>query len=57
MSENSLPAPQVVYVQNEVKIKGHRTSHGLHLFLTIVTGGLWGIVWIIWTVKNKASRA
>ena len=24
-----------------------RTSHGLHLFLTIITGGLWGLlVWL-----------
>lgn len=23
-----------------------QTSHGLHLFLTIVTGGAWGLVWL-----------
>lgn len=30
-----------------------RTSHGLHLFLSIVTMGLWVPVWIIVTVVNR----
>jgi hypothetical protein len=33
-----------------------RTSHGLHLFLTIITGGLWAIVWIIMTIVNKTTK-
>lgn len=27
-------------------VRGKRTNHVLHLILTIVTGGAWGIVWI-----------
>jgi hypothetical protein len=31
-----------------------RTSHGLHLFLTIITGGMWGIfVWLPLTLWHK----
>lgn len=27
-------------------VKGHRTNHILHLILTIITLGIWAIVWI-----------
>jgi hypothetical protein len=31
-----------------------RTSHGLHLFLTIVTGGAWGLfVWLPLTMWHR----
>lgn len=31
-----------------------QTSHGLHLFLTIITGGLWGLlVWLPITLWHK----
>jgi hypothetical protein len=29
------------------------TSHGMHLFLTIITGGVWGLVWLGMTVWHK----
>jgi hypothetical protein len=29
-----------------VVLHGHRPSAGLHLFLTIITLGLWGFVWL-----------
>ena len=32
------------------------TAHGLHLFLTIITGGLWLFVWIPVTIFNKSTR-
>jgi hypothetical protein len=33
-----------------------RTSHGLHLFLTIITGGAWGfLVWFPLTVWHKVG--
>jgi hypothetical protein len=33
------------------------TSHGLHLFLTIITGGAWGLfVWIPITIWNKSTH-
>lgn len=28
-------------------VKGKKTSHGLHIFLTIITLGLWAIVWAL----------
>jgi hypothetical protein len=31
---------------NAVVVHGHRPSTGLHLFLTIITLGLWGFVWL-----------
>jgi hypothetical protein len=36
---------QIVVVQSRPKVK-----HGLHLVLTVLTGGLWLPVWIIVTV-------
>lgn len=37
------------------------TSHGLHLFLTIITGGVWGLLvwlpitlWHAWGPRRKA---
>lgn len=38
------PAPVVVNVAAPQK---KRVRHGLHLFLSIITGGLWLPVWII----------
>lgn len=43
-------SPPPVFVSETRK----RTSHGLHLFLTIVTGGLWGLfVWLPITLWHK----
>jgi hypothetical protein len=40
-----------------VLLKGKKTSHGLHLFLSIITAGLWLIVWAIMVfVVNKERR-
>lgn len=41
---------------NAILAKGKRTSHGLHLFLTIITVGLWGVVWIAMAIVNRESR-
>jgi hypothetical protein len=37
-------------------VKGERTSHGLHLFLTIITLGLWGFVWIALVILHRDQR-
>jgi hypothetical protein len=37
-------------------VKGQRTSHVLHLILTILTVGLWGIVWIVMVYLNRDQR-
>jgi predicted RNA-binding Zn-ribbon protein involved in translation (DUF1610 family) len=34
---------------------GDRPNHGLHAVLTILTFGLWGIVWIIMSIKKASS--
>lgn len=43
------PAPSKAVVKER-----KRTSHGLHLFLTIVSGGAWGLfVWLPLTMWHK----
>lgn len=37
-------------------IRGHRPNHVLHLLLTIVTLGLWVIVWILVSISSKEVR-
>jgi hypothetical protein len=39
-----------------VVVKGKRPSHLLHLILTIITLGLWGIVWIILSITMHVHR-
>lgn len=49
MSETPIPN-RVIHKERK------RTSHGLHLFLTIVTGGLWGLcVWLPLTMWHKVG--
>jgi hypothetical protein len=37
-------------------IKGKPTSHVLHLILTIITLGLWAIIWIVMVYLNRDQR-
>lgn len=39
-----------------VVVKGHRPNHILHLLLTVLTLGLWAIVWIIVAITSKEQR-
>lgn len=42
---------------NAVLLKGgKRTSNLLHFFLTLLTGGLWIIGWVVAVKRNKAHR-
>ncbi|MBD3941641.1 DUF4234 domain-containing protein [Microbacterium sp. NEAU-LLC] len=41
---------------NAIIVTGKRPNHVLHLILTIVTGGLWGIVWIIVALSTREHR-
>lgn len=34
-----------------------RVSHGAHAVMTILTGGLWGIVWIVAAIARRDDRA
>jgi len=39
-----------------IMVKGHRTNHVLHLILTLVTLGVWAIVWILVAVLGGEKR-
>jgi len=39
-----------------VLVKGNRTNHVLHLILTIITLGIWAIVWILVAVLGGEKR-
>jgi len=39
-----------------VIVKGHRPNHILHLILTIITFGIWAIVWILVTLIGGEKR-
>lgn len=48
----SEPAPQ--QPSKAITYERKRTSHGLHLFLTIITAGAWGLlVWLPLTMWHK----
>lgn len=34
----------------------HDTSHGWHFIASILTGGLWVIMWILFTISNAMER-
>lgn len=36
--------------------KGKDTSHGIHLFLTIITLGSWSIIWLVVWLMNRERR-
>lgn len=35
----------------------YKTSHVLHLILSILTAGLWVLVWILVSISNASQRA
>lgn len=39
-----------------VLVRRPRIRHVLHLALTVVTGGVWGIVWAVLVLRNKPQR-
>lgn len=41
---------------NAVLVWGRPVNHVLHLILTIVTAGLWGLVWLILALSGGESR-
>jgi len=34
----------------------HRTSHVLHLLLTLLTAGFWIVIWLLVTLSNANER-
>lgn len=52
----SYQQPQYQMPDKAVTKERKRTSHGLHLFLTICTAGLWGLcVWLPITTWHKVG--
>lgn len=41
---------------NAVLIKGKKVNHILHLILSLITAGLWLIVWLVLVITNKRQR-
>lgn len=41
---------------NAVLIKGKQVNHILHLILSIITAGIWLIVWLLLVITNKRQR-
>lgn len=39
--------------ESAVLVKGGVTNHTLHLILTLITCGLWGVVWLIMVLVNQ----
>lgn len=42
--------------ESAVVVFGHRVNHVLHLILTLVTAGLWALVWIIAAIVGGERR-
>lgn len=38
------------------KLKKYKTSHILHLLLSVLTAGLWIAVWLLVTISNANER-
>lgn len=51
MSQTYQPTEQVIITKSP-----RHTSHGLHLFLTIITCGLWAPVWFLMSITNKLDK-
>lgn len=40
-----------------LEMRKHKTSHVLHLILSILTAGLWIFVWILCAISNSIENA
>lgn len=47
---------QTEMLKEQMKSK-HETSHILHLILTILTAGIWAIVWVLCGIRNIRLRS
>ena len=57
----SMMAAQGMRVESQsdfqaILVKGKRVNHVLHLILTIITFGIWGIVWLALHVLGGETR-
>jgi hypothetical protein len=51
MAEFQEASGYCTHCEKQVLIRRKGTNHVLHLLLTLVTGGLWLIVWILCAIK------
>ena len=50
----------IPYTDQEVAVllsKKKKTSHVLHLLLSIITVGIWIIIWVLVTISNSSENA
>jgi hypothetical protein len=40
----------------QIAIANYKTNHILHLLLTLLSGGLWGLVWVLKAASNAGQR-
>lgn len=40
-----------------LEMRKHKTSHVLHLILSILTAGLWVFVWVLCALSNSIENA
>ncbi len=49
----------VPYTDHEVAVllsKKKKTSHVLHLLLSVITGGIWILIWILVAISNSSEN-
>jgi uncharacterized membrane protein YvbJ len=59
ISETPRKGDYIPYTDQEVAVmlsKKKKTSHLLHLFLSIITAGFWVIVWLIVALNNSIEN-
>ena len=58
MTEELLQGSNVLQRDSFSAVVGRtkRVSHGLHAFLTVITLGMWSVVWIVMSVARKEIR-
>ena len=47
---------QINIISAQAELSEYKTNHILHLILTILTAGLWLIVWVIVASSNSTKR-
>lgn len=55
-TEHFAPLAQAAQAVPVVVVGTHKTSHGFHLIMSIITLGLWIPVWIIVGIYNSGRR-
>lgn len=54
-SEKRLPTESEILIAN-LEASRHKTNHVLHFLITLITLGLWSVVWFIFSASNTSER-